>query len=261
MAGDVRKNLYGISFAGNVGFAVGGMNDNSGNYYEIILNTSDGGTTWVNQFSGSSQWLHSVQTLDGNIAYAVGEGGIILKTTNGGTTWEQLPAPTNDNFCSVFFRNPNVGYVIGNTGQAGEGAICLLTIDGGMTWSLQTSFCSGLSQVYITDDNKGFCAGSNGTILGTGEFPVGINSKFHASKSEMHLYPNPASSELYLEIASDNKNIVSQITVFSLEGKEVLKKPVSSSKDIINISSLPDGLYFIRLTNSEGVLNGKFVKK
>ena len=258
---DVHKNLYGISFAGNVGYAVGGMTDNWGTYYEIILKTTDGGTTWVNQFSGSSQWLHSVKALDSNIAYAAGESGIILKTTNGGTTWQQLSAPTTANFCSVFFRNPNEGYVTGNTGQANEGAICLLTIDGGMTWSLQTSFCSGLSQVYITDDNKGFCAGSNGTILGTGDIPVGFTSKFHASKAELHLYPNPASSELHLEIASDIKNIVSQITVFSPDGKEVLQKRISLSKGVIDISSLRDGIYFFRLTNKEGIFNGKFVKK
>ena len=261
VAADVRKNLYGISFAGNVGFAVGSYTDTWGNYYEIILKTVDGGTSWINQSSGSSQWLHSVQTLDSNNAYAVGEGGIILKTTNGGTTWEQLPAPTSDNFCSVFFRNPNEGFVIGNTGQASEGAICLLTIDGGMTWSVQTSFCSGLSQVYITADNKGFCAGSNGTILGTGDFPVGFNSKLHASKTEMHLYPNPASYELNFEIATDNKNIVSQIIIFSLDGMEVILKSNSSSKGVINLSSLQDGIYFIKITSNEGVFNGKFVKE
>ncbi|MCX6281964.1 MAG: YCF48-related protein [Bacteroidetes bacterium] len=261
VAADVHKNLYGISFAGNVGFAVGSYTDNWGNYYEIILKTTDGGTTWVNQSSGSSQWLHSVQTLDSNTAYAAGESGTILKTTNGGTTWQQLSSPTTANLCSVFFRNPDEGYVIGNTGQANEGAICLLTINGGMTWSLQNSFCSGLSQVYITDDNKGFCTGSNGTILGTGDIAVGFNSKLHASKAVMHLYPNPASSELYIEIASENKNIVSQIKVFSLDGKEVLQESISSFKGVINLSSLQNSIYFIKLINKEGVFNGKFVKE
>ena len=100
-----------------------------------------------------------------------------------------------------------------------------------------------------------------GTILGTGDIPVGFTSKFDASKAELHLYPNPASSELHLEIASDIKNIVSQITVFSPDGKEVLQKRISLSKGVIDISSLRDGIYFFRLTNKEGIFNGKFVKK
>ena len=55
-----------------------------------ILVTTDGGTTWNAQTSGSSTELNGVCFTDATHGWAVGAGGAILATTNGGTT----PTPT-----------------------------------------------------------------------------------------------------------------------------------------------------------------------
>ena len=53
----------------------------------IIQRTTDGGTTWVSQSSGTTNYLRAVSFTDSNNSTAVGEDGIILRTTDGGTTW------------------------------------------------------------------------------------------------------------------------------------------------------------------------------
>lgn len=68
------------------GFAVGAAGR--------ILHTSDNGTTWTDQTSGSSANLHDVSfARDALTGITVGDGGVILLTTNGGEP-SPTPSPT-----------------------------------------------------------------------------------------------------------------------------------------------------------------------
>jgi photosystem II stability/assembly factor-like uncharacterized protein len=77
--------IEGVAFPmATSGFAVG-----SGGR---IVHTSDTGTTWTDQTSGSSANLHDVSfASDASRGITVGDGGTILRTTNGG---EPSPTPT-----------------------------------------------------------------------------------------------------------------------------------------------------------------------
>ena len=50
-----------------------------------IFKTTNGGTTWTIQWSGTTNYLHSVYFTNANSGYTVGDDGTILKTTDGGT--------------------------------------------------------------------------------------------------------------------------------------------------------------------------------
>ena len=52
-----------------------------------ILRTTDGGTTWTPQTSGTTNNLTCVYFSDVNNGTIVGDNGTIIKTTDGGTTW------------------------------------------------------------------------------------------------------------------------------------------------------------------------------
>ena len=60
----------------------------------------------------------------------------------------------------------------------------------------------------------------------------------------INVYPNPTNGAVYLSQLSD------QIEVFSQEGKLLFKKPKS---DFIDLSSLVNGLYYLRLRNKYGI--------
>jgi hypothetical protein len=69
------NNLRGASFVdANTGTVVG--------EYGAIVRTTDGGSSWTIQVSGTTQTLWAVSFTDVNNGTAVGEGGTILRTTD-----------------------------------------------------------------------------------------------------------------------------------------------------------------------------------
>ena len=70
----------GVSFTGtNIGTTVGDLG--------TILRTTNGGTDWIEQSSGTLTPLLSVSSPDGINIIAVGYSGTICRTTNGGVTF------------------------------------------------------------------------------------------------------------------------------------------------------------------------------
>src|SRR3989338_583166 len=99
-----------------------------------IVKTTDGGTSWTVQTSGTDSALYDVHfPVDATTGYAVGGLGTIRKTTNGGTTWSGLTSGTGEDLQGVWFTNNDTGYAIGNTGTI------LKTTNGGTDWTAQTS--------------------------------------------------------------------------------------------------------------------------
>ena len=71
--------LYGVDFPSpSIGYTVG-LNG-------TILKSTDSGSNWTPQMSGTTVFLASVNFVDSVTGYACGDAGTILKTTNGGIT-------------------------------------------------------------------------------------------------------------------------------------------------------------------------------
>ncbi|MCS7029696.1 MAG: YCF48-related protein, partial [Bacteroidia bacterium] len=79
-----------------------------------ILKTTNGGTTWTPQTSGTTQLLYSVHFVNAAIGWAVGNSGTILKTTDGGTTWTPQTSGTIQTLYSVHFVSETTGWVVGS---------------------------------------------------------------------------------------------------------------------------------------------------
>jgi len=83
-----NNTLRSVDFVNELtGWAVGDV--------KTILRTTDGGTTWKIQSSGTTEQLTGVSFTDTDNGTAVGLYGTILRTTNGGNTWtlSQLVQP------------------------------------------------------------------------------------------------------------------------------------------------------------------------
>lgn len=72
------------------------------------------------------------------------------------------------------------------------------------------------------------------------------------------VYPNPATDMIYINDA----NGISMINITNLIGQKVMQIPVSGADANINVSSLPDGIYFISMFNENGIQSTKkFIKE
>lgn len=125
---------------------------------------------WVQQVSGTSSQLWSIEFLTTNIGFIAGHDGTILKTLNGGVNWNKLsgvgvqPPVITDNLKSVFFINLDTGFVVGYSTNVYK------TINGGLTWSiinLPITVKKDCRAVFFINDSLGFIAANGCTVFKT----------------------------------------------------------------------------------------------
>jgi photosystem II stability/assembly factor-like uncharacterized protein len=83
-----------------------------------IVRTSDGGTTWSTQSSGTTQALWGVSFADAANGWAVGKAGTILRTTDGGTTWGAEASGTTQDLFDVKALSATEAWAVGANGTA-----------------------------------------------------------------------------------------------------------------------------------------------
>jgi hypothetical protein len=74
----------------------------------------------------------------------------------------------------------------------------------------------------------------------------------------MKLYPNPAETLMTLEAASTL--VGSELMIFNNEGKQVMQVKIQSQKQVLDISTLPQGAYWTMASSSLGTVTRTFVK-
>jgi len=122
-----------------------------------ILHTSDGGSTWETQDSGTSSDLQCVCFANAQAGWIGTRDGRIGRTTNGGNSWTwQEPLESNPErvFMAVCFVDGETGWIVDNTGNI------LHTEDGGTTWVPQDSGTDQyLGSVYFLNSEEGWATG------------------------------------------------------------------------------------------------------
>ncbi len=74
------------------------------------------------------------------------------------------------------------------------------------------------------------------------------------TEQDMILSPNPTSSILHIRTEDD----IQRIQIFDVRGRQVLR---TTATDYIHVQSLSPGVYFVRVTTDEEVLEDRFVKQ
>lgn len=135
------------------GWAVG--NKDFHNTGRMIVKTTNGGNTWVEQnIGGASKWLYSACFADTVTGWACGNEGLILRTTHG-ESWTTQTTPTGYALYGICFPTRFTGYAAGN------GGVIIKSTDGGTSWFNQTHpTVSSLGSIYFLDSLNGWAAGS-----------------------------------------------------------------------------------------------------
>jgi photosystem II stability/assembly factor-like uncharacterized protein len=260
----------------NIGWAVGVLVVHwppfrSGSSGKIFY-TSDGGSDWNEQFSGTTHWLSSVYFTDTNTGWAVGDSGTILCTSNGGLNWNAQSAGTVNDLSSICFINANTGWAVGYNGTI------LHTTDGGSIWSAQSSgTVNSLTSVCFMDANIGWAVGDSGKVLHTTDsgsnwniqsfVPTAINDDQYKSDELLENfilsqnYPNPFNPVTKINYSLVQSGFVI-LKIYNMLGKEVQTLVNKFQKageyhvtfDARNIAS---GIYFYKLQMGENCIATK----
>ena len=164
-----------------VGYAVGASPEGGGE----IVKTTDGGTSWAMQVSGTLNGLNSVCFKDDDNGYAVGSAGTAIRTTDGGATSTPMTVPGTDVLNYVAFpENSMTGY-IGLYPWTSAGKV-LKTTDGGDDWSAITvgGALNWSRSCGMATDNAGVVVGNGGFVIGTTDGFGSTAGRWQAVSSE-----------------------------------------------------------------------------
>ena len=111
-------------------------------------------------------WRTTARAASARLLAACGDGdgdGAIVRSTDRGQSWRPVPGtPAARTLNDVRFLDATLGHAVGQDG------VQLASRDGGLSWSARlTGTQMNLQAVFFLDEQTGWIAGSEGSILAT----------------------------------------------------------------------------------------------
>lgn len=214
------------------------------------------GTVWNPQTSGVTTELLGVHFLNSNFGFAVGKNSTILFYN--GTSWVSQNSGlgnSNDNIYDVHIISPNEAYAVVSPGFGGAGVILKYN---GSTWVKDYEF-SGIGSelfygLHFPENSRGFAVGAGG-ILKTISLTVSSVDESNTKSFDTKIYKN-SNEELVLE-TNYYKNVL--VGIYTTEGELVKQVEPESSKTFIQVKSLVNGIYFLRIQGQDWIRTKKFI--
>jgi hypothetical protein len=77
--------------------------------------------------------------------------------------------------------------------------------------------------------------------------------------SEIKVFPNPCTESFVI----CHLSIGNTLQVFDIFGRKIIEQRIdkSSNQQIVNISNLSNGIYFLKITSNKKTFNTKFIKQ
>lgn len=124
------------------------------------------------------------------------------------------------------------------------------------------AYGDGINSGYGAGYVKVFDNNSNQIVYSDGQFGAQFNYYIYADSpsaieenlDELSIYPNPANSMLNIQSSTQ----IQSVELFNIQGQLVIKE---GNVNQINVSSLTNGVYMIRIATDNGVKVQKFVKE
>jgi photosystem II stability/assembly factor-like uncharacterized protein len=244
-----QNRLYSVHFPSlNTGYAVG----NDG----IVIKTTDNGQNWEIKTQPVADSLRSVWFTNDNIGFVVSRNGAIYKTTNGGNNWQIKPSGITQNLYAIRFSSLSTGYAEGINNKV------IKTTDAGETWTIQnipTLFHQGnFKGMSINTAGEVIIVGSNGTILGNYPEPGLVQDNLN--NDNLELIPNPAKDKITINLPGFINFSDLHIDIYNTYGQILLHQNLKQNNTELNISQLPQGIYFLKINFGDKSAVRKFIK-
>jgi len=261
MAPLARTLIDVFFFDENHGFVVGGNHSALSRGNAVVLETVDGGDTWVTRHtsSESAEWGWKISFPTPQTGYVSVErfnGAKVLKTTDGGQTWEEIIIPGSRKLQGIGFVNEDVGWASGY-------GTTFKTTDGGGTWEQVTELDGRMNRFRMVNDSLGYAIGKmvykyEGSVATGKEEPPLPELAFRLDAN----FPNPfAASTTIAYTLRQNAHV--RLAIYDLLGRHVATLvEARQGAGVHQVAwdgvteageAVPPGMYFYRLTADDHV--------
>jgi hypothetical protein len=140
--------------------------------------------------------------------------------------------------CAELNINPAIGHCSSNYGYVINQGSCFL----------KRVLCNTCSSVRYKNESNIASCDSLGSLNGIDNF---------GSSIFFQVYPNPARDLLHFELNADN--IPAILTIYDMNGKEVIRQSINESRFNISVSSFPAGIYQVKMQSENAIRVEKIV--
>ncbi|OFY95659.1 MAG: hypothetical protein A3K10_10175 [Bacteroidetes bacterium RIFCSPLOWO2_12_FULL_31_6] len=277
----VWAKSFGNTTATETVNAISMVTDASGNIYiaGFYFGTTDfdpdSGITSLSPVGLSDVFVLKINSI-GSLLWAKSFGGTALESVN------RIAVDASDDlyligqFDGTVDFDPNFGTTLITAVGSGDIYIQKLSENGGLNWvgsvggsnsdeglsiTVGTSgkvYCTGWYSG-VADFNPGAGVYNLNTGTGTGFFVLKLASTVgveeNNNESDFVIYPNPTTNLLSIDIG---QQVIKETFIIDITGKTV--KSNLPKSNIINVSDLSKGIYFIKLITENSTIIQKFVK-
>ncbi len=223
-----------------------------------LLHSIDAGLNWTVVPLSDEGDILSVEFINNKYGWIAGEHSLIYTTQNGGQDWiaHYLPNNLHETITNIVFTSRTNGYcIVKNSNHIYH------TIDGGENWSLEYGLVNVKSRPYThlgkSEDKTLFIAGLEGTIgklKKPDEGIVSTSAPIQKTMETISCYPSPSQGKLYVELALLSDVSKAELIIQDVLGRQVFRQAATSEQAIIDLSFCQDGLYFLNVISSTGLL-------
>ena len=232
-------------------------------HYKITIENADISQKY--KYCSGPAWSYNEQDASGNI-----NANRSYSTNDIVASWSHVYDPANPPSNTTFMVTVPVGtndcYIVGDM-NIWSFTSKMDKIDAThFTITLQSSpdfiykYCCGPSWDYVevnadgSDFVKDRTFAASDVVVKWKAVPTGINT---IDADKLTLYPNPATDGFYIE--ADEK--AATVSICDLNGRTLLTKQIATGKEFVSISTLPQGIYMVKIASENRVTVKKLLKK
>jgi photosystem II stability/assembly factor-like uncharacterized protein len=234
------------------GLVVGLSNELHSESSAVILRTTDGGDTWIEEFTSTrtGEWAWKMTFPTRKTGYVSLQRNTespiyFLKTTDGGSNWEEKLLFDGRYFVQgMGFIDENTGWVGGNSS-----APVLMTTDGGETWQ-EDEIRPRINRIRFLSDTLGYAVGRAAYKIEK-VVPTGVEKPIARDERKiLRAYPNPFSETVSIDVDSDGSPVT--IRIVDVSGRVVRRlvdnftgSRITWDGTDISGSKVSSGVYFL----------------